>query len=268
MGQLWEFLLHHGYFLAFTAVFVEQVGAPIPAAPVLIALGALSRVEGYSVIRLLSISVVASVLADSIWYWLGRLRGDRVLRLLCRISLEPDSCVRQTTRVFDRWGQSTLIFAKFIPGLSTVAPPMAGVTGMTLSRFLAFNSIGAAVWAGASLAAGWLFRRQAEALLKWVEDLAPFVSAVLIGGLVLWIVWKYRQRRKFIELIRVGRITPEELLQRLDNQEPLLIFDLRAPGEVERIGRRLPSSRLVRPGELESWRHGLPLDQDVIFYCS
>ena len=268
MGYLWDFLLHHGYVLAFVAVLVEQMGAPIPAVPVLIALGALSRAESYSVIHLLGIAIVASVLADSFWYWLGRTRGDRVLKLLCRISLEPDSCVRQTTRVFDRRGQWTLIFAKFVPGLSTVAPPMAGVTRMSLWRFLSIDGAGAAVWAGASLMAGWLFRRQAEGLLAWIEQFAPMFSGVLIVGLAAWVLWKYRQRQKFIELIRVARIHPDEVLRRINDQEDPLIFDLRAPSEVERIGRRLPNSRLVRPGELENWRPALPLDRDLIFYCS
>jgi len=268
MGQFWEFLLNHGYAVAFLAVFVEQMGAPVPAAPVLVALGALSQAEGYRVFHLLWIAVAASVLADGFWYWLGHTRGERVLRWLCRISLEPDSCVRQTTRVFDRWGPSTLVFAKFIPGLGTIAPPLAGVTRMSPFRFLLLSAAGAGAWAGSALVAGWLFRRQAEALLEWLQRMAPLVSFLLAGGLAAWVLWKYRQRQKFIELIRVSRISPDEVLRRINSREDPLIFDLRTPGELKRTGLRLPNSHVVRPDDIENWRHQLPLDQDAIFYCS
>lgn len=268
MGHLWETLLQHGYLLALFAVFVEQLGAPIPAAPVLLALGALSQAEGYELWRLLLLAITASVGADTVWYWLGRTRGNRVLDWLCRISLEPDTCVRQTRRVFDRWGASTLIFAKFVPGLSTVSPPLAGMTGMRLWAFVVWSAGGAAIWAGSSLVAGWLFRKQAEALYHWVEQAAPLVTLVLAGGLAIWVFWKYRQRKRFIQLLRVSRISPHEVLRRINEAEDPIIFDLRAESEVEHQGKRLPNARLLRPGDLDKWQHDLPRDRDVIFYCS
>src|SRR2546425_846428 len=148
MNETIQFLLRHGYSVVFGFVFAEQLGLPIPAIPVLLAMGALVGAGRLSFLPALAAAVVASVAADAVWYWLGRKRGYAVLNLLCRIALEPDSCVRRTENVFSRFGPGTLFFAKFIPGLSTAAPPLAGLFRMRAVRFLLNDAAGAALWAG------------------------------------------------------------------------------------------------------------------------
>src|SRR5437879_7529576 len=158
MNELLQFVVRHGYTLVFAWVFIEQAGLPVPSAPLLLAAGALSGAHGMNLSLAITFAVLASVASDSIWYELGRRKGVRVLRLLCRISLEPDSCVRQTEDVFARHGARSLLVAKFVPGLNTVAPPLAGIFRMRLSRFMVFNGVGTVLWAGAFVALGYSFR--------------------------------------------------------------------------------------------------------------
>src|SRR5438874_1577904 len=157
MARLVHYIIVYGIPLIFLNVFLEQIGAPVPAVPTLIVAGALSRAGQMSSTHVLIAAVIASLIADYAWFLLGRHYGYRVLRTLCRISLSPDSCVRDTEASFERWGLKSLIVAKFIPGFSTVAPPLAGATRAGTLVFLAFDALGAIVWAGAAVAAGRAF---------------------------------------------------------------------------------------------------------------
>src|SRR5713101_7854818 len=162
MHHFVDFLLHHGYSVLFAFVLAEQIGLPIPALPMLLAMGALAGAGRLSFAAALALAVAASVSADTIWYWMGRKRGYAVLNLLCRIALEPDSCVRQTENVFSRFGAGSLLFAKFVPGLSTAAPPLAGLFRMPLPRFLLADTAGAAIWVLTFSGVGYIFRAQLE----------------------------------------------------------------------------------------------------------
>ena len=150
-----EFLTTYGYTAIFTFVLAEQLGAPLPATPILIAAGALAGLGKLNLWVALLLAVAASLIGDSLWYYLGKTNGMSVLRLLCKISLEPDSCVRRTNSTYSKHGTRWLLFAKFIPGVSTIAPPMAGIYGVNLWRFIAMDGGGASLWAGTFLFAGW-----------------------------------------------------------------------------------------------------------------
>src|SRR5499425_3347643 len=162
MHSVLEFLLHHGYTVLLAWVFAEQIGFPVPSVPLLLAAGALAGAGKFNLFNSLLICVFASIIADSIWYSLGRFRGIKVLQLLCKISLEPDSCVRRTEGIFAKQGAQSLLLAKFFPGLGTVAPPLAGIFHMKLRRFLLFDALGAGLWAGVSLGTGYIFSDQIE----------------------------------------------------------------------------------------------------------
>jgi membrane protein DedA with SNARE-associated domain len=151
MHRTLEFLLHHGYMVVLGWVFAEQVGLPLPSMPLLLAAGALSGTGQMSFFRSLFFAMLACVVADSIWYQLGLRKGIRVLQLICKISIEPDSCVRRTEGVFSKQGARSLLFAKFLPGLGTVAPPLAGIFHMRARRFLLFDALGSLLWAGTFL---------------------------------------------------------------------------------------------------------------------
>src|SRR5262245_33151884 len=166
-----DFLVRYGYTVVFGWVLAEQIGLPIPAVPVLLAAGAVAGTGRLSVALILAVAGLASLASDSIWYWIGRVRGGRVLGWLCKISLEPDSCVRRTQRAFSASGARALLIAKFVPGFSTAAPPLAGVVGMPFRHFLFFTGLGGLIWAGVFIGLGWLFTRQLERVADYVARL-------------------------------------------------------------------------------------------------
>src|SRR5436190_12470038 len=165
MNETIEFLVRHGAAVLFAAVFVEQVGIPLPAAPWLLAAGALAVTGEVHWLTALSAATFGSMLADSIWFYLGRYGGNRVLNLLCRISLEPDSCVRRTQDLFGRYGMRGVVAAKFVPGLSTLAPPLAGASGVGAPRFFFFDGLGSLLYVGSFILVVALFSRQLEQVI-------------------------------------------------------------------------------------------------------
>lgn len=203
MQEAVQFLIQYGYAVLFVWVLGEQVGLPIPSMPLLLAAGALAGNHQLSLILVIGLAVAASLLSDILWYEIGRLRGGRVLRLLCRISLEPDSCMRWTENAFARYGVHPLVVAKFVPGLNTAAPPLADIIGMSRSRFLLFDSLGALLWVGAFVGLGYLFSDQLEHIAASIPRLGKWLGAVVGAGLIMYIGWKYLARRRFLRRLRV-----------------------------------------------------------------
>lgn len=268
MGQIWEFVLRHGYAFLYLSVLVEQLGAPVPAVPVLLAMGALAGAGHFSLVTALGWAVVAATTADFAWYELGRRRGAAVLQFLCKLSLEPDSCVRVTRLRWDRWGGGTLLFAKFVPGLSTVAPPLAGITRMSTARFLFFDVGGSILWAGAGLGAGFLFRHETERILEWMQALGGWIAAVLGLPLLAYIAFKYYQRQRFLSKMRVARIEPEHLYERIQSGNAPLLVDLRSEGEVRESGRTLPGALRFDPELLLQKAEEAAARAELVFFCS
>jgi len=250
----------------FAAVFIEQIGLPIPAAPVLLAAGALVVEGKINWMMALGAAVFGSLLADSIWFYLGRHAGRRVLRLLCRISLEPDSCVRRTEDVFTRYGMRGVIVAKFLPGLSTVVPPMAGSSGVKAHRFFFFDGIASVLYAGSLLLVGVLFSKQLEEVLAALASLGSG-ALVLLGGLfALFIGYKYYQRHRLLRELRMARITVDELHQKQEEGENPFILDLRASSELDMDPRIIRGALHLTAKEVE--HHELPKDREIVLYCS
>src|SRR5260221_2509982 len=165
LNETSQFLIRHGLPVLFAVVFVEQIGLPIPALPVLLAAGALSAAGKFSLLLGIVVTMIACLIADAFWFYLGRYRGNQVLNFLCRISLEPDSCVRRTQNVFTRYGLRGVVVAKFVPGMSTVAPPLAGMAGVPVGQFLLFDGLGALLYGGSLPCLGYLFSNQIEQIL-------------------------------------------------------------------------------------------------------
>src|SRR2546426_1875520 len=191
MDAVVDVLVQYGYVVVFGWVFAEQIGLPLPAVPVLLAAGAVAGNGRLSVALVLVLAAVASLVSDTIWYWIGRVRGGRVLGWLCRISLEPDSCVRRTQRLFSARGARSLLIAKFVPGFSTAAPPLAGIIGMPVLRFEVFTGLGGLIWAGLFIGLGWLFSNQLEMVAASVQSLGGWVLALVVAAFGAYIVWKY-----------------------------------------------------------------------------
>jgi membrane protein DedA with SNARE-associated domain len=263
-----QILLTYGYLLLFVWVFVEQLGIPLPATPVLLAAGALSAEHELSFPLALVAGVIACTMADTTWFLIGRRFGHHVLRILCRLSLEPTLCVRKTQDSFGRRREVTLMIAKFVPGLATLAPPVAGENGMTLGRFLFFDTIGATLWVTALLSAGRLFGdalKRDPSLLNWV---GRFSGVLLVLGILGFFVGRLVRNRRFLHKLIESRLEPEELKRQLDSGESVFIVDLRHPLELLPDPYTLPGALHLSPDALAARVHEIPRDRDVILYCT
>ncbi len=268
MNETLEFLVRHGATVLFAAVFVEQMGVPLPAAPWLLTAGALAATGRINWFVALGAATVGSVLADLIWFYLGRYGGQRMLNLLCRISLEPDSCVRRTQDLFTRYGMRGVVAAKFIPGLSTLAPPLAGSSGVGAPRFFFFDGLGSLLYPASFMLLGALFSRQLEQVIAALASLGSGALGVVAGLALLYIGYKYYQRRRLLKELRMARITVDELHQQLESGENPIILDLRSAAELERDPSLIRGARHMTMDELKLRQQEIPRDRDIILYCS
>lgn len=252
----------------FLIVLAEQLGLPLPAVPVLLAMGAMVGTGQFSFSTVLAIAVGACLVADFAWYRLGRWRGARVLNWLCRISLEPDSCVRTAENRLALRGAQALLVAKFIPGFSTAAPPVAGLIGMRLSRFLLWDGLGAVLWSATYLGLGWLFSDQLERVMRAVTDVGGRASFLAMGALAAYLGWKAIQRRRFLGQIALDRITPEELNTRLAAGEDIVVIDLRHSAEFEADPSSLPRALRIAPDAIDAHFSAIPRGREVILFCT
>jgi membrane protein DedA with SNARE-associated domain len=268
MNAIIEILVRYGYAVVFGSVLAEQIGLPIPAIPVLLAAGGMAGSGRLNLALLLAGAGAASLIADTVWYWIGRTGGARVLGWLCRISLERDSCVRRTSRAFGAYGAYSLIFAKFVPGYSTVAPPLAGVVGMSVLQFTAFSAVGGVLWAGAFVAVGWIFSSQLEVVAEYAAHLGARAVALVAAGFVGYIVWKYVSRQQFLRKIRIARIQPEELKSMLDAGQDVMVVDVRDRLDFETEPAIIPGALHLSIDELETRHSEIPREREIVLYCT
>ncbi|CAN5495629.1 DedA family protein/thiosulfate sulfurtransferase GlpE [soil metagenome] len=246
--------------LALTA-FAAQAALVVPLVPVLVSGGALAargEIDPWLAILALAAGVIPG---DSLWFWLGRKRGGRVLGRVCRLALEPDTCVRRTQNVLRRYGARTLLVAKFIPGLSTVALPMAGTYGMKLRRFLLFDSIGVLAWCSAYVALGYVSAQQ-------IASLAPGWSIDWRMVAALYLLWKHGRRRQQVRRVWIDRITPDALRQRQLAGERLCVVDLRHELDFEAEPYVIPGALYIPAEEIARRHSEIPRDVEVVLYCT
>jgi membrane protein DedA with SNARE-associated domain/rhodanese-related sulfurtransferase len=263
-----HFLLVYGYLLLFLWVLVEQFGIPLPATPILLAAGALSAESHLSFGLAFLAGLGACLTADTAWFLIGRRYGHHVLRILCKLSMEPTICVRRTQDSFGRRRGVTLMFAKFVPGLATLAPPVAGENGMGLLPFLFFDGIGASLWLGALLIAGRLFGdalKRDPSLLDWV---GRFSGAILVLGVLGFFIVRVMRRRMVLKQLVASRLEPEELKRQLDQREQVFIVDLRHPLELLAEPYTLPGALHFSPDALAARQNEIPRDRDVVLFCT
>jgi len=268
MNTILDFIIRHGVAVLFLVVLVEQLGLPLPASPWLLAGGALAasgKIHWYSA---LLAAALGSALADQVWFYLGQRGGNRVLNFLCRISLEPDSCVRRTHDLFTRYGMRGVVVAKFIPGLNTLAPPMAGSSGMSAARFFFFDGLGSLLYTGTFIFVGAMFSRQLDQVIAALASLGGSAVAVVAGLFAVYIAFKYIQRRRLLKELRTARITADELFQKLEAGETPIILDLRSKAELERDPALIRGARHVTMDELKALQQEMPRDREIVLYCS
>jgi membrane protein DedA with SNARE-associated domain len=264
--QAIHFVERYGYVLLLVWVFAEQGALPIPSVPLLVAVGTLIRIGHLDPAPAIACAVAGALTADCVWFYFGRRRGKGVLRFLCRVSLEPDSCVRRTESAFLKYGPNTLLIAKFIPGLNAVAAPLAGNSGIGVIHFLAIDALGVVIWSAAYMAVGYLFSDEVELVLGYVQRLGSGFTVLVVGLFAAWILWKFVQRRRFLNSLRAARITPEELRERMDAGEDLYIVDLRTKSESD--SSSIPGALRLSTEDLTANSKDIPRDREIILVCS
>ncbi|MEO6927892.1 MAG: DedA family protein/thiosulfate sulfurtransferase GlpE [Casimicrobiaceae bacterium] len=267
MESLLASLAHYGAWFVGGNVLLQQLGLPVPAVPTLVVAGALVAAGTLNGGAVLLAAIAASVLADVAWYLAGRRYGYQVLRLLCRISLSPDTCVRETEGIFERWGFYSIIVSKFVPGFSTVGPPIAGALKMPLGRFLAAAAASAALWAGAALLGGLLFAAQVSALLAWTASHVLAATASLLGALALYIGWKAFERWRLARFVQSARISVDELRERLQGEPPPLVVDI-GSALGQRSRPHISGARLMSLDSVAREAAQFPVDREIVFYCA
>jgi membrane protein DedA with SNARE-associated domain/rhodanese-related sulfurtransferase len=261
-------LLMYGYLLLFAWVLTEQLGIPLPATPVLLAAGALSTQHQIRFSAAFLISVTACLVADSTWFFVGRRYGHHVLRILCKLSLEPTTCVRKTQNSFSRRRGVTLMFAKFVPALATLAPPVAGENGMSYGAFLFFDGIGATFWVGALLVCGRFFGDLLKRNTNLLEWAGRFSGALLILGILGFLAARILRRRMVLKELAASRLDPKDLKALLDAGEPVFIVDLRHPLELLPDPHTLPGALHFSPEALAARHSEIPRDRDIVLFCT
>jgi membrane protein DedA with SNARE-associated domain/rhodanese-related sulfurtransferase len=261
-------IAEQGLLLVFGNVLLQQLGVPIPAEPTLVVAGSLAARGLLPLPNLVGVTWLAVLIADSTWYWLGRRYGNQVLRVVCRLALSPDSCVRNTEQTFTRWGLKSLAVAKFIPGFSMVAPPMAGAMRVSWTSFLLFDLMAAALWSSVGIGAGLIFYRQVDRVLAGLSGLggwAPVVGVILLAAFV---GWKWVQRRRFYRSLRMARVSVDELKRLIDGGASPVVFDVRTATARQRDPQRIPGAIVFELSQVDAAVAELPGEREVILYCN
>jgi membrane protein DedA with SNARE-associated domain len=268
MHRAFDFLIHHGHAVLFVWVLTEQLGVPVPAMPLLLAAGALAGAGRMNFFASLVFASLGALTADSVWFQLGRHKGIKILQQLCRISLEPDSCVRRTEGIFSKQGARALVVAKFVPGLGLITPPLAGVFHMRLRRFLLFDALGGLLWAGVFLGVGYVLSSEIERVAERLASLGGWLLVLIVGALAAYISYKFVARQRFLRELRIARITVDELKAKIDFGEHVTIVDLRHSMDFEAEPETIPGAVHMEAKELEEKSSHFPRDGEVVLYCT
>ena len=267
MEDLGAFIRSYGYPAVFAGVMGEQF-APIPGEPLLLAAGALAGTGHLKLGLVATVALLGAVVGDVVWYEIGRRGGHRVLRWLCRVSIEPDSCVRRSEEILSRRGAAALLVAKFIPGLHSVAQPLAGALGMRRGPFLVFDLLGALLWVGLYVGLGYVLHDQLVQAAALAEQLGGGMFLVVAGVFAVYLAVKVVRRQRFLRQLRIARITPDELKSKLDRGESVFVVDLRHRIDVQAEPTGIPGAVHMDPSELEQAAARIPRDRDVVVYCT
>jgi membrane protein DedA with SNARE-associated domain/rhodanese-related sulfurtransferase len=263
-----DFFLKYGYWILFVWVMIEQLGVPIPSVPLLLTAGTLTATHRLNLPLVLVSIMFGSLISDSLWYLMGKRYGGAVVKLLCRLSMESSTCVRKTESYFTKRGPTALLVAKFIPGLGSVAAPIAGQTLMPFSSFALFDAAGVLIWALTFVLGGRFFgdvlKRHPNAL-SWVGHFAVLLFTLLLLG---FLFHRFMRQRAFLREIRTARVDPHELKEMLDRGQEVYIVDLRHPLDYLPDPRTLPGAVLLTPDKLVLQSDEIPRDRDVVLFCT
>jgi membrane protein DedA with SNARE-associated domain/rhodanese-related sulfurtransferase len=252
--------------VVFVNVLLQQMGLPVPAVPTLLLAGSLAITPGHAG-KIVAAAVLASVVADWVWYHAGRLFGYRVLTGLCKLSINPTSCVSQAESRFVRWGLPSLVVAKFVPGFSTVAPPIAGALRMNQLGFLLAAGVGGALWAGLAIGAGWALKDAVQGVIVVLDRHMATALALAMVAVATWLAWKLWRKFRFRRLRAIPQITVAELVTAMSSEQPPLVLDLRGPAMISDAGP-IPGTQAVEHERVREAVAGWPSDRLIVTLCA
>ncbi|MBU1359882.1 MAG: VTT domain-containing protein [Gammaproteobacteria bacterium] len=267
MNDLIALLVEQGPLVVFAVTLAARLGAPVPAVPFLVVAGGLSVGAGAYLPWVAGAALLGNLLGDGAWFLAGRHWGLGVMRLLCRISLSADSCVKRSETILDRWGGLSLIAAKFVPGVSLVAPPMAGASGMSNRRFLSYETLAALIWTLGFLGLGRLFHGAIQEVLAVLSGIGLVATLVLVIALVAFVGWRYQTRRLARSTAGFDRIDVASLRGALAGDGAPLVIDVRSARERASDDRSIPGALGIPLGMLAERLGSLPIDRDVVTFC-
>lgn len=268
MEEVSRLLVQHGLSVVFVNVLLTQAGVPVPAIPMLVVAGAFVAEGQMAWASLIIVTVAASLIGDSLWYAAGRRYGTRILRALCRIAIEPDSCVKQTENIFDKWGAPSLMIAKYVPGFATIAPPLAGMMRLGVPLFLLYSTVAALLWAGLPVVLGFIFHTEVAFVLEWLASMGTGAVALIASIVFLYVSAKMLERYLLIRLLRTVRISVPELRALMKEPTPPVILDVRSAAARRMEPRRLPGAIAVDMENPQPALVAVSPDREVIVYCS
>ncbi len=261
-------LIRYGYWILLAWVFLDQLALPVPALPMIVAAGALAGQGHIDLTIALGVVVIACLPADLFWYWLGKRQGNKVLTLLCMVSLEPDSCVSATTSLFNRYGTASLVISKFVPGLQTVAPPLAGLLGVGVWRFILLDTIGALIYGAAFLLPGYWAHEYVAEIASTIAEYGTLSAIAIALPIVAWLTWKVVHRQLFLRKLRGQRVQPEELHERIQAGHPVQVADLRQRMEFNAYPHTIPTAIRVPLDLFDERVEQLSQERPLVLFCT
>jgi membrane protein DedA with SNARE-associated domain/rhodanese-related sulfurtransferase len=273
MNAIVQLLVKHGYSVLFVSVFARQMWLPVPAILFLIAAGALADSGRMNLAVALGLAIIACLLADMVWYEAGRRRGDQILHFIYGLALDPDAASRRSKETFVRHGPRTLMLAKFVVGLDAATPPLAGLSGTSRTRFIAFDAVGAVLWSGVYAGSGYIIGKDLDRAAAYAARLGTLWVIVVLSALAMYVGRKLVRWHRFVREFRMARITPEELKKKLDAGEKVMVVDLHGRREGRRGHQGIPGAVCIDPHRLGQYdnpskRTSIPCDREVVLYCT
>lgn len=263
-----EWIRSYGYWAVAGGMLIEQFVPLAAGEAVLLAGGALAATGRLHAGLAIPLALAGTLTADLIWYEAGRRGGHRVLQMLCRIAIEPDSCVKSGKDLFGRLGAMVLLISKFVPGLNSIGQPLAGALGMPRWRFVSFDAAGAIAWVGLYFGLGYVLGDQLVVVVAaLVHRLGGWIAMIAVAA-VGYLGFKVLRRQHLLRQLRIARITPEELARKMNAGEPVYVVDLRHAVEVQAQPMKIPGALRIDPGALEEGRAKIPRDRELILYCT
>ncbi|HEX4038359.1 MAG TPA: VTT domain-containing protein [Acidobacteriaceae bacterium] len=263
-----DFFIKYGYWVVFLWMLTEQLGIPIPSTPLLLTAGTVTATHHLHLWVIVLAALLGSLIADSVWYAFGKRYGAAVVRMMCRLSLESTACVRKTEGYFTRRGATALLVAKFVPGLNSVAAPIAGQIGMDYGKFLVCDAGGVLLFSLTVTLGGRFFGDVLRRNPHMFSGTMHFLGAIFVLLFLGFLIWRMLQRRAFLKSVRMARLEPEELKGMMDRGQPVFIVDLRHPLDYLPDPRTLPGALSLTPDKLIEQSERIPRNEEVVLFCT